>query len=111
MPSSAHKLDKRQVERVAEYILNAQNKVNKAMSRVKEVIGTYLLDEFYQGDPNLFYRSGATAHRTLEALLARCESFEIAVSRSFLISAMRIAAVTKQIEKGHSFRLLPLHKT
>jgi len=107
LPPSAHRLDKEQVERVAQYIVGAQNKVNKAMSRIKEAIGTYLLDEFYQGDPHLFYRSGPSTHKSLEALLTRCESLEISVSRTFLISAMRIAAVTKQIAREHSFRLLP----
>jgi len=107
LPPSAHKVDKEQVERAAQYIVDAQDKVNKAMSRVKEAIGTYLLDAFYLGDPQLFYRSSPSSHKSLSALIARCESLEISVSQTFLISAMRIAVVNKQIESGHSFRLLP----
>ncbi|MCL2778722.1 MAG: hypothetical protein FWD73_12025 [Polyangiaceae bacterium] len=104
LPASAEQADSALVERAVAHIREV---VARTVSRGLDDIGTYLLQEFYDNDPELYFSSRSSKHASLSMLIERCESLELPVSRTFLSNALRLAAVTKQLPRASNFRQLP----
>ncbi|MCL2726687.1 MAG: hypothetical protein FWD69_19885, partial [Polyangiaceae bacterium] len=88
-------------------VAHIRDVVSKTVTRGLDDIGTYLLREFYDNDPALYFSSRSSKHASLRMLIERCESLELPVSRTFLGNALRMAAVTKQLPRASTFRQLP----
>jgi hypothetical protein len=104
LPASAEKADKALVDRAISHIRDV---VAKTVARGLDDVGSYLLREFYNDDPELYRSASPTKHASLSLLIQRCESLELPVSRTFLANALRVAAVQKQLPRGATFRRLP----
>lgn len=104
LPASAEKADKTLVDRAVSHIRDV---VSKTIARGLDDVGTYLLREFYDDDPALYYSASPSKHASLNLLIERCESLELPVSRTFLANALRMAAVTKQLPRAATFHRLP----
>ena len=104
LPASAEKADEALIDRAVAHIREV---VARTVSRGLDDIGTYLLREFYDNDPELYFSRSTSKHASLNMLIERCESLELPVSRTFLGNALRLAAVTKQLPRASTFRQLP----
>lgn len=62
---------------------------------------------FYDDDPKLYFSSSARKHVSLNLLLERSGSLELPVSRTFLVNALRIAAISKDLPRSATFHRLP----
>ena len=103
-PRSAEKADRELVERAA---LDIRAVLAKTLTRGMDEVGRYLLQAFYDGDPELYFSANPNKHASLRLLLERCESLDFPVSRTFLANALRMAAVTKELPRAATFHQLP----
>jgi hypothetical protein len=104
LPRSAEKADKALVDKAVAHIRDV---VGKTVARGLDDVGSYLLREFYDDDPELYRSASPTKHASLSLLIERCESMDLPVSRTFLANALRVAAVQKRLPRGATFRQLP----
>lgn len=104
VPESAQKLDRALVDRAASRI---RELVNKTVARGLDEVGTFLLKEFFDDDPEVFFASGPNKHASLLKLIDRCDSLELPVSRTFLMNALRVAVTTRALPKASVFNRLP----
>jgi hypothetical protein len=101
---SAEKVDRELVERSASHIREV---LSKTVTRGLDEVGRYLLQVFYDDDPELYFSASPNKHASLRLLMERCESMDLPVSRTFLANALRMAAVTKRLPRAATFYLLP----
>lgn len=104
LPASAGKVDKDLVERA---VSDLRELVAKTVARGQDEVGQYLLRAFFEDDPEVYLSSGPSRHVSLRRLMERCESMELPVSRTFLLNALRLAAVAKQLPRASTFAQLP----
>jgi hypothetical protein len=104
LPESAEKADRELVDRAVEHIRSV---LSGTVSKGMEEVGKYLLSEFYDDDPELYFSTAPTKHASLRLLVERCESMDLPVGRTFLANALRMAAVGKGLPRGASFAQLP----
>jgi hypothetical protein len=104
LPASAEKVDKDLVERAVNEL---RELVAKTVARGQDEIGQYLLREFFENDPEVYLAAGPAKHASLRRLMDRCESMELPVSRTFILNALRLAAMAKQLPRASSFAQLP----
>lgn len=104
LPASAEKADRGLVDRAVSHIRDV---VAKTLTRGLDDVGRYLLHEFYDDDPALYFSASPSKHASLSLLIERCESMELPVSRTFLANALRVAAVTKEMPRAAAFHRLP----
>jgi hypothetical protein len=108
LPESAEKADRDLVDRAISHIRDV---LSGTVSKGMEEVGQYLLREFYDDDPELYYSASPNKHASLRLLVERCESMDLPVGRTFLANALRMAAVSKGLPRGASFiRLPPSHR-
>src|SRR5207253_10235165 len=79
----------------------------KTVARGIDEVGRYLLQTFYDDDPELYFSASPNKHASLRLLIERCESMDFPVSRTFLANALRMAAVSKDLPRAATFRRLP----
>lgn len=104
VPRSAAKLDRGLVEESVEQI---REMLARTITRGMDEIGRYLLKEFYDNNPELYFSLSPTKHASLRMLVERCESLELPVRRTFLANALRMAAITRELPKEATFHQLP----
>lgn len=104
LPRSAEKADRDLIDRTVSHIRGV---LTKTVARGMEEIGAYLLEAFYDDDPELYFSANPNKHASLRLLIERCESMELPVSRTFLVNALRMAAVTKELPRTATFHRLP----
>jgi hypothetical protein len=104
LPRSAEKVDRDLVERSVSHIRDV---LAKTVTRGMDDVGRYVLQEFYDGDPELYFSASPNKHASLRLLIERCESMDFPVSRTFLGNALRMAAVTKGLPRAATFNRLP----
>lgn len=104
LPRSAERADEALVDRA---VVHIRSVVEKTVARGLDDVGTYLLREFYDDDPELYRSSSPAKHASLALLLDRCESLELPVHRTFLANALRVVSVQRQLPRSASFRQLP----
>jgi hypothetical protein len=103
-PASADKVDRALVDRSVSHIREV---MAKTVTRGLDEIGQYLLKEFFDDDPAFFLASSPTKHASLRKLMDRCDSLELPVSKTFLVNALRMAVVAKELPNAASFNRLP----
>ncbi len=104
LPDCALKEDKRLVDEAAARLKAlAFNTMAKGIADM----GAYLLDTFYEGDPELYRSAAPRKHASLRLLLERCESVDVPVSRSLLAKALLIAARMREMPRNSIFSTLP----
>ena len=109
LPASATKQDEKLVNKAAKQIRDI---LARTVSQGLEEVGNYLLDTFYEGNPELYQSLKPSKHASLTLLEERCETLELPVSRTFLANAIGVAVMTKHLPKSSSFlKLPPSHKT
>ena len=84
LPSSAEKVDRELVERAVSHI---RGELAKMVARGMDEVGRYLLQTFYDDDPELYFSASPNKHASLRLLIERCESIDFPVSRTFLANA------------------------
>ena len=104
LPASAAKVDRELVERAVSHI---RDELAKTVTRGMDEVGRYLLQTFYDDDPELYLSASPNKHASLRLLIERCESMDFPVSRTFLANALRMAAVSKGLPRAATFRRLP----
>lgn len=104
VPASAATADKELVKRS---VAEIRNILANTVSRGIDEIGRYLLREFFDDDPRLYFSGSPNKHASLRLLIDRAESIDLPVSRTFLANALRLAAVTKGLPRSASFLRLP----
>jgi hypothetical protein len=104
LPRSAEKVDRELVERA---VLHIRGELTKTVACGVDEVGRYLLQTFYDDDPDLYYSASPNEHASLRLLIERCESMDFPVSRTFLANALRMAAVSKDLPRAATFRRLP----
>lgn len=104
VPASADKVDKDLVDRSVKHIREV---LAKTVSRGLDEVGKYLLKEFFDDDPEVFFASGPNRHASLRRLIERSDSIELPVSRTFLLNALRVAVVTRGLPEAATFNRLP----
>jgi hypothetical protein len=104
LPASAAKVDRELVERAVSHI---RDELAKTVTRGMDEVGRYLLQTFYDDDPDLYLSASPNKHASLRLLIERCESMDFPVSRTFLANALRMAAVSKGLPRAATFRRLP----
>ena len=104
LPRSAEKIDRELVERAVSHIRDV---LAKTVTRGTDEVGAYLLQAFYDDDPELYFSASPNKHASLRLLIERCESMDFPVSRTFLANALRLAAVSKELPREATFRRLP----
>jgi hypothetical protein len=81
LPRSAEKVDRELVERA---VLHIRGELTKTVACGVDEVGRYLLQTFYDDDPELYYSASPNEHASLRLLIERCESMDFPVSRRFL---------------------------
>lgn len=81
--------------------------LEKTVQPAMEQIGHYLLEVFYRNDTRLYFSSSPTKHVSLRLLVDRCKAMGSPFSRTFLGSALRMAAVSKALSDPTKFHKLP----
>jgi len=104
LPRSAEKVDRDLVERAVSHI---RDELTKTVTRGMDEVGRYLLQTFYDNDPELYFSASPSKHASLRLLIERCESMDFPVSRTFLANSLRMAAVSKDLPRAATFRRLP----
>jgi hypothetical protein len=104
LPRSAELVDRELVERAVAHI---RGELAKTVARGINEVGRYLLQTFYDDDPELYLSASPNKHASLRLLIERCESMDFPVSRTFLANALRMAAVSKDLPRAATFRRLP----
>jgi hypothetical protein len=104
LPKSAHRADRALVDLAVTHIKGV---LARTVARGTEEIGRYLLETFYDGDPQKYLSFAPGKHASITMLVARCESLELPVSRTFLGNALRMAAISKGLPKSAAFNQLP----
>jgi hypothetical protein len=104
IPASADKVDRALVDRSVSHIRDV---MAKTVTRGLDEIGQYLLKAFFDDDPAIFLASSPNKHASLRKLMDRCDSLELPVSKTFLVNALRMAVVTKELPNAASFNRLP----
>lgn len=108
LPRSAERLDRDLVEDSVEHIRQI---LTKTVTRGMDEVGRYLLKEFYDDKPELYFSLSPTKHASLRMLVDRCESLELPVRRTFLANALRMTAITRGLPRNATFhRLPPTHR-
>ena len=108
LPASAVKQDEKLVDKAAKQIRDI---LARTVSQGLEEVGNYLLDTFYEGNPELYQSLKPGKHASLTLLVERCETLDFPVSRTFLANAIGVAVMTKHLPKSSSFlKLPPSHK-
>ena len=109
LPASATTPDERLVDKAAKHVREI---LSRTVAQGLEEVGTYLLDTFYEGKPELYQSLKPSKHASLSLLEERCETLDLPVSRTFLANAIGVAVMTKHLPKSSSFlKLPPSHKT
>jgi len=109
LPASATKQDEKLVDKAAKQIREI---LARTVAQGLEEVGTYLLDTFYEGKPELYQSLKPSKHASLSLLEERCETLDLPVSRTFLANAIGVAVMTTHLPKSSSFlKLPPSHKT
>src|SRR5437868_5969033 len=101
LPRSAEKVDRELVERAVSHI---RGELAKTVARGMDEVGRYLLQTFYDDDPELYFSASPNKHASLRLLIERCESMDFPVSRTFLANALRMAAVSKDLPRAATLR-------
>jgi hypothetical protein len=104
LPKSAAKVDRELVERTVSHIRDV---LAKTVTRGMDEVGRYLLQTFYDDDPELYLSANPNKHASLRLLMERCDSMDLPVSRTFLANALRMAAVMKELPRAATFHQLP----
>ncbi len=104
LPRSAEKVNRELVERAVSHIRDV---LAKTVTRGVDEVGGYLLQAFYDDDPELYFSASPNKHASLRLLMERCESMDFPVSRTFLANALRLAIVSKELPSEATFRRLP----
>jgi hypothetical protein len=104
IPASAHKLDRRLVDRS---VVQIREIVGTTLARGLDEVGAFLLKAFFDDDPEVFFASGPNKHTSLLKLIERCDSIELPVSRTFLINALRVAVTSRALPRASTFNQLP----
>jgi hypothetical protein len=75
-------------------------------------VGEYILREFYEDDIELYRSKNPTKDVSLNALLEKCDTFELPVKKTFLQNSISVACVIKELGKGNNefLSLPPSHK-
>lgn len=97
--------DLRSIDRVA---CDIREILSRTLAKGMEEIGAYLLHAFYDDDIALYRSRSPTKVASLRALVERCGTIDLPVSPTFLSSAIRIAAVSRQLPTDASFTRLPV---
>lgn len=103
-PAAAAKADHALVERTVSHLRDV---LAKTVTRGMDEVGQYLLKQFYDDDPELYFSASPNKHASLRLLIERCESMELPVRRTFIANALRMAAVTRALPRSASFHRLP----
>lgn len=104
LPASAEKLDRELVDRS---ISRIRTILAETVTRGLDEVGQYLLKAFFNDDPEVYLASSPNAHVSLRKLIDRCESLELPVSKTYLVNALRMAAMTKRLPHAATFNQLP----
>jgi hypothetical protein len=104
LPASAGRVDRELVDRAVKHIREV---LAKTVTRGLDEVGQYLLKEFFDNDPEVFFASGPNQHASLRKLIERSESIELPVNRTLLMNALRIAVVGKALPATATFNQLP----
>jgi hypothetical protein len=104
LPRSADLEDAVLVDRAVHHIRAV---LASTVSRGMEEVGRYLLEEFFDNDPRLYFSTAPKKHASLRLLIARAESLDLPVSRTFLGNALRVAAASKELPREAAFHELP----
>lgn len=104
LPRSAEKPDRGLVQDSVEHIREI---LAKTVTRGMDEVGRYLLKEFYDDSPELYFSLSPTKHASLRMLVERCESLELPVRRTFLANALRMTAITRGLPRDATFHQLP----
>lgn len=104
LPLSAEKVDKDLVDRSVKHIREV---LAKTVTRGLDEVGKYLLKEFFNDDPDVFFAAGPNRHASLHRLIERSDSLELPVSRTFLINALRMAVLARELPDSATFNQLP----
>jgi hypothetical protein len=104
LPACAEKIDRELVERSTAHIRGI---ITKTVTRGLDEVGDYLLKAFFDDDPEVYYAGTPTTHASLRKLFERCESMELPVSKTYLVNALRMAAVTRALPHSATFNRLP----
>ncbi len=105
LPRGAAAIDERLVNAAASEIKKI---LGNTLAKGMEEVGAYLLEKFYDGDPDLYASASPTKHASLRKLVDKCGTLELPVSATFLSSAIRIAVVSRQLPRGAAFAKLPV---
>jgi hypothetical protein len=104
LPASAGRVDKVLVDRAITHIREV---LAKTVTRGLDEVGRYLLKEFFDDDPEVFFASGPNRHASLRKLIEQSESIDLPVNRTFLVNALRVAVVGKALPESATFNRLP----
>jgi hypothetical protein len=104
LPASADKVDRALVDRSVSHIRDV---LAKTVTLGLDEVGQYLLKEFFDNDPAIYLAAAPNKHASLRKLMDRCESMELPVSRTFLVNALRMAVITKELPSAATFNRLP----
>lgn len=92
-------------ERVAAASAFIRERLKEADAGLR-AIGDYLLDEFFDGDPDT-YAARERKDASLRALLKRAGTLEVPISKTALSNAIGLAVVTRQLGATSTFSQLP----
>ena len=108
-------VDKQVVEEGVEWI---RAKLAETISRGMSEVGEYVLDRFFDGDPERVRSKDPRKNASFRSLVARCESTELPIKRAVLQRAVAIAVMRRalpgharaypQLPFSHQAELLPL---
>jgi hypothetical protein len=108
-------VDKKLVDDAARWI---REKVEATVHKGALEIGEYVLEVFFDGDPDQVRSKSPRKRASFRALVEKCDSVDLPVSRSTLNNAVGVAMMRKslpskaaflQLPSSHQFKLLPLH--
>ena len=104
LPSCARQEDKSLVARAAGDIRAI---LARTVAHGMAEVGDYLLREFYDDNPALYRSASHAKHASIRLLEQRCGTMELPVRRTFLVNALQIAVLSRQLPKGAKFLELP----
>jgi hypothetical protein len=81
--------------------------LGRTLQKGLEEVGTYILEHFYGNDLELYRSTAPSKHASLSLLVAKCDTMELPVSKTFLSNAVRVAVTATGLPATAKFRALP----